>query len=1177
MLIAPGTLRAGTINVQGLITGSQTNVNKIGYLLRLPLDVLFLQETHISTPQLQLKFKQLFSQHFSVWNKHCGIIVKNASLLPSNPKSFLNDRVLSLSILWNSSPLSLFCVYAPASCSAEKLEFFEQCCSISPNGPEMLWAGDFNCWLNPLTDHIPNTTRPPHGHMEFGQFQSWYGLMDSALTYQDSYPPMTRHQYVGGQVSSSSRIDYIFLTSSLNYMVASSSVEIFPHSDHNLLTTFLSSGPASSSSHSWKKILPCNVSGWRFNKNFDSSIKSLNDDLSMDNWKLFKDKLLSSSCQSQSQRLFSTRAKIRNAQNVLNHLEQYRPRNRFSLSWSQKWNLAFSTLTRLLSSEGRVRQLQAGVSWSAHGEKCSKLFFSKAKARKAGARLDQVYSSQGTPTNISSEVSTSVCDFYSKLYTSSPLDPHNISNFVSSSGPPGLNSEVFLPITKDEVLLALKTSPRNKSPGPDGIPFEVYRKYSSRIAPILASLFNQCISSGSLLPGSTESFVITLFKKGDKLDLANWRPIALSNTDLKLFTKILANRLNNIGSSILSPNQYGFIQGRSIFDNINLVTNVFRNGNAEGAFCFLDQEKAYDRIDWDYLACCLAHYGIDSCFISWIKNFLSSSYLSVIGPSFKTAPIYPQRGLRQGDPMSPILYNFAINPLLTHLTTLSGISIPGQPAIKVLAFADDCVLGIRDLNDTFIATSCIQEFEKASQAKLNAQKSVALPLLNPPLTVPFDIKYSDEPIRHLGIMINSQGIMSSLMETTLLRKMTEHIAQWKYFQPSLKGKVLLFNTFVSSKIWYFVHCFPVSSAFCRQVKTLLNAWLWNSKVPPISSLFLTPKTSLGGLSLLDPEAHALKMFSKWISGVLDPTIQTPGWQLAARHQWTSAMGLPVTYPHALFSYLASHPNAQGPHSMQGFWRHVTSSFRKGHFKVTFSDTSFNCLQEIPSTSKDPLQPRIFNKTANIVPFDLKKLWSFCHTPFVPPKWNIHCWKVFHTVYRTDDRTNLQVACKYCGSSDTLLHQYFNCPSVVPVWNTLNFVFPSSLPTSGNQVNWFYQVSSCLADQDFRAIMFLTALWSIHTAFLETVNSSQPYLVLPFLRLSSNASLIFANIFLGSNWPLPIKSRILGWPSPWFLSIDRINRSVKFIPQAPPSLRLADQPPATDRPPDAPPAGFLPYS
>ena len=187
--------------MQGLITESHINAIKISHLQRLPLDVLFLQETHISSPSLELKFKQTFSQFYLCWNSNCGIIVKNPSLLPTNPQSLLNNRILVLDITWNSLTFPLVCVYAPAQNSSVKSVFFNECTNLPLFSSDSIWAGDFNCWLNPFTDHIPNTYRPPHGHMEFRQLQSWYGLMDSALAYQDCYPPMAQHNYVGGQVS----------------------------------------------------------------------------------------------------------------------------------------------------------------------------------------------------------------------------------------------------------------------------------------------------------------------------------------------------------------------------------------------------------------------------------------------------------------------------------------------------------------------------------------------------------------------------------------------------------------------------------------------------------------------------------------------------------------------------------------------------------------------------------------------------------------------------------------------------------------------------------------------------------------------------------------------------------------------------------------------------------------
>ena len=117
--------------------------------------------------------------------------------------------------------------------------------------------------------------------MEFRQLQSWYGLMDSALAYQDRYPPMTRHNYVGGQVSSSSRIDYIFLTLSLNSFVSSSYTELFPNSDHLLLVTILKLPSSDQSAPKWLKILPCNVSGWRFKKDFAKSFQEITHECSL--------------------------------------------------------------------------------------------------------------------------------------------------------------------------------------------------------------------------------------------------------------------------------------------------------------------------------------------------------------------------------------------------------------------------------------------------------------------------------------------------------------------------------------------------------------------------------------------------------------------------------------------------------------------------------------------------------------------------------------------------------------------------------------------------------------------------------------------------------------------------------------------------------------------------------
>ena len=96
-----------------------------------------------------------------------------------------------------------------------------------------------------------------------------------------------------------------------------------------------------------------------------------------------------------------------------------------------------------------------------------------------------------------------------------------------------------------------------------------------------------------------------LYKKGDRNLLSNWHPIALTNTDLRIFSKILAEHIGSFAERIISPNQFGFVINRKIWDNIHLVNNVIKANPKKGALIFLDQEKAYDRVDWRFLNICL--------------------------------------------------------------------------------------------------------------------------------------------------------------------------------------------------------------------------------------------------------------------------------------------------------------------------------------------------------------------------------------------------------------------------------------------------------------------------------------------------------------------------------------------------------------------------------------------
>ena len=106
--------------------------------------------------------------------------------------------------------------------------------------------------------------------------------------------------------------------------------------------------------------------------------------------------------------------------------------------------------------------------------------------------------------------------------------------------------------------------------------------------------------------------MILLYKKGDASDLANWRPLSLINSDAKLFTKLLTNRLRPLLPQLIHPGQTGFMKGRFIADNGLVLSTVMDHCKAEEGEqvgIMLDFEKAYDRVNPDYLAAVLRHMG----------------------------------------------------------------------------------------------------------------------------------------------------------------------------------------------------------------------------------------------------------------------------------------------------------------------------------------------------------------------------------------------------------------------------------------------------------------------------------------------------------------------------------------------------------------------------------------
>jgi hypothetical protein len=167
-----------------------------------------------------------------------------------------------------------------------------------------------------------------------------------------------------------------------------------------------------------------------------------------------------------------------------------------------------------------------------------------------------------------------------------------------------------------EVETALKSTANRKAAGLDGITYEVYKNLRVRnknlkkegrqgfnIIKMLTLLFNDIADNGLMTDSDiNKGWMCPIYKKNDKTDITNYRPITILNTDYKLMAKALQAKLATAAPQIIHINQAGFMKGRSIFDHIKTiqaVTEYAENiGDKEwnGLIVALDQEKAYNKI-----------------------------------------------------------------------------------------------------------------------------------------------------------------------------------------------------------------------------------------------------------------------------------------------------------------------------------------------------------------------------------------------------------------------------------------------------------------------------------------------------------------------------------------------------------------------------------------------------
>ncbi|KAK2449352.1 hypothetical protein QL285_008554 [Trifolium repens] len=241
------------------------------------------------------------------------------------------------------------------------------------------------------------------------------------------------------------------------------------------------------------------------------------------------------------------------------------------------------------------------------------------------------------------------------------------------------------------------------SPGPDGFGAFFFQTYWEIIKDDVSNAVLEFFNTNWIMPNFNSNTVVLIPKVEDADTISQFRPIAMANFKFKIISKILADRLATILPNIISNEQRGFIKGRQIKDCICLTSeaiNMLHNKVYGGNLAIkIDIAKAFDTLDWNFLLKMLKSFGFCPTLCNWIHTILHSAKLSISINGKQEGFFSCARGVKQGDPLSPLLFCLAEEVLSRGLSKLvsDGLLKPTKGTRNVsipshILYVDDVML-----------------------------------------------------------------------------------------------------------------------------------------------------------------------------------------------------------------------------------------------------------------------------------------------------------------------------------------------------------------------------------------------------------------------------------------------------------------------------------------------------